>query len=67
MGKIIKLITNSFSSKSYLYDNLWREGEFGVGVKIKEIFNLAIQMGIRADFRGEDGIKKFLDNKKKKI
>jgi len=33
---------------------------------IKEIYNLAIQMGIKADFRGEEGIKKFLENKKKK-
>jgi len=33
---------------------------------IKEIYNLVIQMGIKADFRGEQGIKKFLENKKKK-
>jgi len=33
---------------------------------IKEIYNLAIQMGIKVDFRGEEGIKKFLENKKKK-
>jgi len=33
---------------------------------IKEIYNLAIQMGIQADFRGEEDIKKFLENKKKK-
>ncbi len=33
---------------------------------IKEIYNLAIQMGIKADFREEEGIKKFLENKKKK-
>lgn len=33
---------------------------------IKEIYNLAIQMGIKADFRGEEGIRKFLENKKKK-
>lgn len=32
---------------------------------IKEIYNLAIQMGIKADFRGEEGVKKFLENKKK--
>lgn len=32
---------------------------------IKEIYNLAIQMGVRVDFRGEEGIKKFLENKKK--
>jgi len=36
-----------------------------VGVKIKEIYNLAIQMGIKADFRGEEGIRKFLENKRK--
>ncbi len=34
-------------------------------MKIKEIYNLAIQMGIKADFRGEQGIRKFLDNKRK--
>ena len=33
---------------------------------IKEIYNLAIQMGIKADFRGEEGVKKFLENKRKK-
>lgn len=33
---------------------------------IKEIYNLAIRMGIKADFRGEEGVKKFLENKKKK-
>lgn len=32
---------------------------------IKEIYNLAIQMGINSDFRGEHGVRKFLDNKKK--
>jgi len=35
-------------------------------MKIKEIYNLAVQMGIKADFRGEEGIKKFLENKRKK-
>jgi len=35
-------------------------------VTIKEIYNLAIQMGIKADFREEEGIRKFLENKKKK-
>ena len=30
---------------------------------IKEIYNLAIQMGIKADFRGDEEIKKFLENK----
>jgi len=34
-------------------------------MKIKEIYNLAIQMGIKADFRGEQGISKFLENKRK--
>jgi putative NIF3 family GTP cyclohydrolase 1 type 2 len=32
---------------------------------IKEIYNLAIQMGINSDFRGEQGVRKLLDNKKK--
>ena len=32
---------------------------------IKEIYNLVIQMGIKADFRGEQGVKKFLENKRK--
>lgn len=35
-------------------------------MKIDEIYNLTIQMGIKADFRGEEGVKKFLDGKKKK-
>lgn len=34
-------------------------------MKIKEIYNLAIQLGIKADFRGEEGVKKFLENKRK--
>lgn len=34
-------------------------------MKIQEIYNLAIQMGIKADFRGEQGIRKFLENKRK--
>jgi len=34
-------------------------------MRIKEIYNLAIQMGIKADFRGEQGIGKFLENKRK--
>jgi len=33
---------------------------------IKEIFNLTVQMGIKADFRGEDGVREFLEEKKKK-
>jgi len=35
-------------------------------MRIKEIHNLSIKMGIRADFRGEQGVKKFLDIKKEK-
>ena len=34
-------------------------------MKIKEIYNLAIQMGIKADFRGEQAVRKFLENKTK--
>jgi len=30
----------------------------------KEIYNLAIQMGIKADFRGEEGVKKLLERRK---
>jgi len=33
---------------------------------IKEIYNLAIQMGIKSDFRGEEGVRKFLEDKRKK-
>ncbi len=33
-------------------------------MKIKDIFNLAIKMGIRADFRGSEGIEKLLARKK---
>jgi len=32
---------------------------------IQEIFNLAIEMGKKADFRTEEGLQKFLDRKKK--
>lgn len=32
---------------------------------IKEIFNLAIKMGVEADFRGREGVVKFLQRKKK--
>ncbi|MEA3344264.1 MAG: Nif3-like dinuclear metal center hexameric protein [Patescibacteria group bacterium] len=32
---------------------------------IKEIYNLAIQMGIESDFRGQKGVEKFLENKRK--
>lgn len=35
-------------------------------MKAKEIFNLAIEMGTKADFRGEEGVKKILERKKKK-
>jgi len=35
-------------------------------MKIKEIYNLAIQMGTKADFRGEEGVRKFLENKRQK-
>jgi len=35
-------------------------------MKIKDIFNLALRMGIRADFRGQDGIEKLLKRKKEK-
>ncbi|MBI3337670.1 MAG: NGG1p interacting factor NIF3 [Candidatus Staskawiczbacteria bacterium] len=36
-------------------------------MKIQDIQNLSIQMGISSDFRGQDGVQKFLDNKKKKF
>ena len=35
-------------------------------MKIKEIFDLAIKMGIESDFRKQEGIKKFLERKKQK-
>ncbi|HHD92167.1 MAG TPA: NGG1p interacting factor NIF3 [Candidatus Portnoybacteria bacterium] len=35
-------------------------------MKTKDVYNLAIQMGIRSDFRGSEGVKKFLERKKKK-
>ncbi|MBZ9572664.1 NGG1p interacting factor NIF3 [Patescibacteria group bacterium] len=35
-------------------------------MKINEIYNLAIKIGTKADFRGEEGVKKFLERKKKK-
>jgi len=35
-------------------------------MSIKEIYNLAVQMGIKSDFRGEEGVKKFLEDKRKK-
>lgn len=33
---------------------------------IKEIYNLTLQMGALADFRGEHGVRRFLEGKKKK-
>ncbi len=35
-------------------------------MKIKEIYNLMIQIGIEADFRGEERIRKILEEKRKK-
>ena len=35
-------------------------------MKIKDIYNLIIQLGIKADFRGQQGVEKFLERKKKK-
>ncbi|MFA5086975.1 MAG: NGG1p interacting factor NIF3 [Candidatus Paceibacterota bacterium] len=35
-------------------------------MKTKEIFDLSTKMGVAADFRGADGVAKFLDRKKKK-
>ncbi len=32
---------------------------------IKEIYNLAVQMGINSDFRGREGVQRFLDIKRK--
>lgn len=34
-------------------------------MKIKDIYNLAIKMGIESDFRGKVGVQKLLDNKNK--
>jgi hypothetical protein len=34
---------------------------------IKEIYKLAISLGIKADFRGTEGVERFLNNKKKKL
>ena len=36
-------------------------------MKVQDIQNLAIKMGIEADFRGKEGVQKFLDKKKKKF
>jgi putative NIF3 family GTP cyclohydrolase 1 type 2 len=38
----------------------------GKHMKIEEIFELAIQMGINSDIRGKEGVQKFLDKKRKK-
>ncbi len=35
-------------------------------MNINEIYNLAIKMGTEADFRGEEGVKKFLERKQQK-
>jgi len=35
-------------------------------MKVKEIFNLAIEMAVRADFRGKEAINRLLERKKKK-
>ncbi|MBU0546818.1 MAG: Nif3-like dinuclear metal center hexameric protein [Patescibacteria group bacterium] len=35
-------------------------------MKVQEIYNLAIKLGIEADFRGKEGIERYLQNKKKK-
>lgn len=35
-------------------------------MKIQEIFDLAIKMGVDCDFRGKEGVQKLLDRKKKK-
>jgi putative NIF3 family GTP cyclohydrolase 1 type 2 len=35
-------------------------------MKTKEIFNLAIEMGMKADFRGREGVMRVLERKKKK-
>jgi hypothetical protein len=34
-------------------------------MKIQEIFDLAVKMGIESDFRGKEGVQKVLDRKKK--
>lgn len=36
-------------------------------MKVKDIQKLAIKMGIEADFRGKDGVRKLLDSKKQKF
>lgn len=34
-------------------------------MRMEDIYNLALQMGVEADFRGKEGVKKFLERKKK--
>jgi putative NIF3 family GTP cyclohydrolase 1 type 2 len=34
-------------------------------MKVQDIYNLAVKMGIESDFRGAGGVQKFLDSKKK--
>src|SRR3989339_1392013 len=36
-------------------------------MRIQDIYNLMIKMGTEADFRGADGVRKFLDRKKDKF
>ncbi len=36
-------------------------------MKIQDIYNLMIKMGVESDFRGKEGVQKLLDNKKKKF
>ncbi|MBI2049907.1 MAG: NGG1p interacting factor NIF3 [Candidatus Staskawiczbacteria bacterium] len=36
-------------------------------MKIQDIQNLSVKMGISVDFRGQEGVQKFLDQKKKKF
>ncbi len=36
-------------------------------MKVQDIYNLMIQMGITADFRGKEGVQKLLDRKRKKF
>ncbi len=46
---------------------MWEKGEKGqILMKINEIYNLAIERGVEADFRGKEGIKKFLERKREK-
>ena len=36
-------------------------------MKIADIQNLFVKMGMDADFRGQEGVQKFLDNKKSRF